>query len=74
MLGEDKFFEVNFQKLNIPIAQVKADEKLHIMGKIRMNGAMRFNYGYSGCNYKTIEGQECEFDVSSSEYNNNSSG
>jgi hypothetical protein len=34
MLGEDKFFEVNFQTLNIPIVQVKADEKLHILGKI----------------------------------------
>ena len=34
MLGEDKFFEVDFQKLNVPVVQVKAEEKLHIMAKI----------------------------------------
>jgi hypothetical protein len=40
-----------------------------------MNGnPLRFNYGYSGNSYATIEGQECEFTVSSSEYNSNSSG
>jgi hypothetical protein len=75
MLGEDKFFEVDFQKLNVPVVQVKAEEKLHIMAKISMNGSpLRFNYGYSGSNYATIEGQECDFTVNSSEYNSNSSG
>ena len=40
-----------------------------------MNGnPLRFNYGYSGNSYATIEGQECEFTVNSSEYNSNSSG
>ena len=34
MLGEDKFFEVDFQKLNVPVVQVKAEEKLHIIAKI----------------------------------------
>jgi len=68
-LGADKFFEIDFQKLNFPTPQVKAEEKLHIMAKIKMDGPMRFNYGYSGSNYQTIEGQECEFTVNSSEYN-----
>ena len=74
MLLEEKFFEVDFQKLDVPVLQVRAREKLHIMAKIEMGGsALRFNYGYSGNTYATIPGQECEFTVDSSEFNSNSS-
>jgi hypothetical protein len=44
------------------------------MAKIQMDGPFRFNYGYDGYNTDRIEGQEVDFAIERSDFNQNSTG
>jgi len=74
MLGPDNAFEIDFQKLGITPVPVKADSPIHIMAKVQVSGPMRFNYGYDGYNTDKIEGQDVDFSIERSDFNQNSTG
>lgn len=74
MVLEDKMFRIEFQKIGITPIQVKADSKIHIMAKCKMeNGRKRFYYGYSGAQFATIPDQDQVFKVESSSFDQNGS-
>ena len=44
------------------------------MAKVQVSGPMRFNYGYDGFIAEKIEGQDVDFSVERSDFNQNSTG
>jgi hypothetical protein len=71
LLKPEEWFEVDFQKIGISPVSVKADSGIEIMAKVKMDGYMRFHYGYNGYNPEEIEGQDFDFTMDRAESSNN---
>ena len=69
---EEEIIVVDFQKLDIPIMSVNEGAMLHIMAKVQMSGPFRFNYGTNGSQPENIEGQDQDFSIEHSSFNQNS--